>query len=101
MSKNEINKVNEYEKQKQFFQQTLIDLLETLDEEDAPKMKSICDSAAHCAPEVTYRMWSKLFQTLSCNFKKVSPDGKHFKTVEIYNSKYKEFVKTWYNDNTD
>lgn len=96
-----VNKFIQYEKQKQFFKQTLKELLGTLDEEDAPLMKSICDSAAHCAPEVTYNMWPKLFQTLSYNFKDVNPGGKHFKTVEIYNSKYKEFINTWYNDNTD
>lgn len=94
--------VEDYEQQRLFFLGTLTAILETLDDEDKTKMKSLYDSAFHCAPETTYRMWPKLFNTLSANFHETSPDGKHAETVNVYNSKYKEFRNKWYSDdNTD
>lgn len=94
--------VEDYEQQRVFFLGTVTEILKTLDAEDKPKMNSLCDSAFHCAPETTYRMWQKLFNTLSSNFHETAPDGKHAEVVNIYNSKYKEFRNNWYSDdNTD
>lgn len=94
--------VEDYEQHRVFFLKTVTEILNTLDAEDKEKMKSLCDSAFHCAPEATFRMWQKLFNTLSANFHETTPDGKHAETVNMYNSKYKEFRDKWYSDdNTD
>ena len=90
--------LDDYEQQRLFFLGTVTEILETLDTEEKAQMKSLCDSAFHCAPEATFRMWQKLFNTLSANFHETAPDGKHAETVNIYNSKYKEFRNKWYSD---
>ena len=92
--------LDDYEQQRLFFLNVLKDIYLALPEEDKEKMNSLNDSAYHCAPEITFRMWSKLFNTLSYHFHETAPDGKHAEVVNIYNSKYKEFRDKWYNDNT-
>jgi len=83
-----------YHDQKIFIGETLIQIRESLPDDEMPMMRSIMDTHLHMAPEITMNIWEKLFQHMVVNFNDV--EGRHYKTVEIYNARYLEFKKRWY-----
>lgn len=88
-----------YEDRKKFILATAQGCYQLLDDNDKAQMKSTLDSLWHCAPEAYPTMWKRLY-TCMCHFSETGPDGKHLKPLELYNSRYKEFRKTYMNDNS-
>ena len=64
-------------------------------------LDSTRDSWAHLAPEASKTLWKRIYQVMVTNFPDVEEGGTHEATLEIYNTRYKEFKNKWYNDNSD
>jgi hypothetical protein len=90
-----------YSNQKNYMYETLKMLNDSLPECDREVLHSTHDTCAHLAPEASYTLWKKIFEVMSSNFTAVEEGGRHHAALEIYNTRYKEFVATWYNDNSD
>ncbi len=89
--------MDEYETrqdQRKFIGETLVLIQDSLPDDEKKMMNSIIDTYLHTAPEIIMNIWDKLFQHVVVNFNEV--EGRHYKTVEIYNTRYLEFKKRWY-----
>ena len=84
-----------------FVGETLALMQESLPADEKDVMNNLRDSWAHTAPEIAYLFWKKIHQFCSTTLTDTSPDGKHFKVCELYNTRYKEFIERWYNDKSD
>ena len=90
-----------YSDQKAHMGVTLSMLSESLPCDERNILDSTRDSWAHLAPEATRTLWKRIYQVMVSNFPDVEEGGAHEATLEIYNTRYKEFRDKWYNDNSD
>ena len=90
-----------YSDQKTFLGITLQLLKDSVQPEEKELFDSTQDTWAHMAPEASPTLWKRIFELVSTNFHEIEDGGIHERTLEIYNSRYKEFRDKWYNDNTD
>lgn len=90
-----------YSDQKAHMGITLSMLTDSLPACEKNILDSTRDSWAHLAPEASKTLWKRIFQVMVTNFPDVEEGGTHEATLEIYNTRYKEFKDKWYNDNSD
>jgi hypothetical protein len=84
-----------------FIGATIAMMQDELPEEEKEVMNGLRDSWAHTAPEIAYLFWKKIHRFCCSVLTDTGPDGRHLRCCEVYNTRYKEFVATWYNDKSD
>ena len=90
-----------YSDQKAHMGVTLSMLSDSLPDDEKYILDSTRDTWAHLAPEASKTLWKRIYQVMVTNFPDVEEGGTHEATLEIYNTRYKEFKNKWYNDNSD
>ena len=90
-----------YSDQKAHMGVTLSMLSDSLPDCEKHVLDSTRDSWAHLAPEASNTLWKRIHGVMVSNFPDVEEGGVHEATLEIYNTRYKEFRDKWYNDNSN